>query len=245
MACNCEGLAFAVCADRLRFMGLLVKSSIRLAPIDGGIVVLDIAADRYSLLSPDDPGRFLRKMAGEMIDLSPSDHTLLLQSGISTGEPEEGYSFAPAPLRVWARELPGCRVDALPEVSVKDRFATGVAIGWAHAMFKFVAFHRVLSAALHLRRHWESHTRNLGEFELAELYERHVRARTWFHSAPDRCLVNSLALLRFLAGHGVFPSWTFGVKIAPFAAHCWVEDDRFLYGEEIAYCRSFVPILSL
>ena len=208
-------------------------------------MILDISADRYSLISPDDSDQVLRKLEGEAIELSPSDHALLMQSGISTFDPEKGYGFAPAPLRHWARELPGCRVDALPEVSAKDVLATGAAIGWAHAKFKFAAFQRVLDAARRLRPNGDPQTRDLDEAELADLYERHVRARTWFHSAPDRCLVNSLALLRFLAGHGVFPSWTFGVKVGPFAAHCWVEDDRFLYGEEIAYCRSFVPILSV
>lgn len=66
--------------------------------------------------------------------------------------------------------------------------------------------------------------------------------RPWY-PARNVCLFDSLALSRFLQCAGVRFELAFGVRLAPFAAHCWVEAEGVVLNDEEAYCRSFTEIL--
>jgi len=65
--------------------------------------------------------------------------------------------------------------------------------------------------------------------------------RPWF---PRRrvCLFDALALFRFMVMRGLSPDLVFGVRTAPFAAHCWVEWEGRLAGDSSDHCASFKPI---
>jgi hypothetical protein len=65
--------------------------------------------------------------------------------------------------------------------------------------------------------------------------------RPWF---PRRrvCLFDALALFRFMVMRGLRPDLVFGVRTAPFAAHCWVEWQGRLAGDSSDHCASFTPI---
>jgi hypothetical protein len=58
------------------------------------------------------------------------------------------------------------------------------------------------------------------------------------------CRFDSLALIEFLAHYHQFPSWVFGVKVEPFGAHCWVQEDDCLLNDTIDYVRRFTPIMA-
>jgi len=60
---------------------------------------------------------------------------------------------------------------------------------------------------------------------------------------PYLCTFDSLCMLHFLAQYGVFAQWTFGVKMAPFYAHCWVEFGEFVLNDDLALVHGFTPIL--
>jgi len=70
-----------------------------------------------------------------------------------------------------------------------------------------------------------------------------VHLRPLFFTAKDACLLDSLTLVNFLAGYGVFPQWIFGVKTDPFYAHCWVQQGDFVCNDTADYVRGFSPIL--
>lgn len=57
------------------------------------------------------------------------------------------------------------------------------------------------------------------------------------------CLYDSLALLEFLARHGHFADWIFGVKVEPFGAHCWLQYQDQLLNDSVDYVRNFTPIM--
>ncbi|WP_334183847.1 lasso peptide biosynthesis B2 protein [Novosphingobium sp.] len=61
----------------------------------------------------------------------------------------------------------------------------------------------------------------------------------------DQCLPDALALKAMLAFYGIPTKIVFGVRINPFQAHCWVQQDDFVLGQEISTVRSFHPILTL
>ena len=70
-----------------------------------------------------------------------------------------------------------------------------------------------------------------------------VYLRPLFFTSKDACLLDSLTLVNFLAGYGVFPQWVFGVKTDPFYAHCWVQQGSFVFNDTPDYIRGFSPIL--
>lgn len=57
------------------------------------------------------------------------------------------------------------------------------------------------------------------------------------------CLFDSLALLNLLARHRQHPLWVFGVQIAPFAAHCWVQWDDVVLNDTVEEVRAYTPIM--
>jgi hypothetical protein len=88
---------------------------------------------------------------------------------------------------------------------------------------------RAASAAQHARL-----VDRLGRFD---------RLRPLFFSARDACLLESLALLEFLAGHDLHPDWVFGVRTRPFAAHCWVQYGDAVCNDVVERVCRFTPIL--
>lgn len=66
------------------------------------------------------------------------------------------------------------------------------------------------------------------------------------HTAThDRCLVRSVAIARRLIRIGARPDLVIGVKLQPFKAHCWVQQDGWLVNDRLDVIRPFTPILIL
>jgi len=59
------------------------------------------------------------------------------------------------------------------------------------------------------------------------------------------CLFDSLALLEFLAGFDVYPTWVFGVRLEPWGAHCWVQQGQFIFNEGVEEAASYTPIMTV
>lgn len=55
----------------------------------------------------------------------------------------------------------------------------------------------------------------------------------------DRCLLRSLALQSFLARYGHVSALVFGVRLHPFRAHCWLQQDATVLNDTIEVIGSF------
>lgn len=64
-----------------------------------------------------------------------------------------------------------------------------------------------------------------------------------YYPRPYLCLFDSVALLHFLLKFGVHADWVFGVRVAPFGAHCWVQVDSLLVNDICDNVRCYVPIM--
>lgn len=64
-------------------------------------------------------------------------------------------------------------------------------------------------------------------------------------SAVDRCLPRSVALARLLARSGYACQVNIGVKLGPFAAHCWVQAGDLVLNESAEEAARYTPILIL
>lgn len=59
------------------------------------------------------------------------------------------------------------------------------------------------------------------------------------------CLFDSLALIEFLARYRLFPTWVFGVRLEPWAAHCWIQQGQFTFNEGVEEAASYTPIMAI
>ncbi|WP_458733095.1 lasso peptide biosynthesis B2 protein [Sphingobium xenophagum] len=61
----------------------------------------------------------------------------------------------------------------------------------------------------------------------------------------DRCLQRAIAMIRRCLRVGHNPSLVIGVRINPFTAHCWVQQDLTVVGDSIDIARIYTPICAL
>lgn len=73
-----------------------------------------------------------------------------------------------------------------------------------------------------------------------EMFE---RLRPLVFTSRSQCLLDSLALMRFLSLDGLMPRWVVGVRLAPFAAHSWVQCGPVVLNDQHEFVRQFRPIL--
>ncbi|MBK6413889.1 MAG: lasso peptide biosynthesis B2 protein [Sphingopyxis sp.] len=66
-----------------------------------------------------------------------------------------------------------------------------------------------------------------------------------YRSPAGRCLSGSIALSRHLSGIGCASTLVIGIRAEPFAAHSWVQVDRFVLNDMAEEVRRFTPILAL
>lgn len=68
-----------------------------------------------------------------------------------------------------------------------------------------------------------------------------ARARRYVPIEPV-CLLDSLSLLRFLSRRGLSANIVFGVTPEPFAAHCWVQAGDMVLNETLSDAHAHTPI---
>jgi len=71
----------------------------------------------------------------------------------------------------------------------------------------------------------------------------YIRLRPFALTSHDRCLNDSLALVHFLGGQGLFAQWVIGVRVHPFGAHSWVQADGVVLNDHAEHVRHYRPIL--
>lgn len=63
--------------------------------------------------------------------------------------------------------------------------------------------------------------------------------------ATDRCLVRGIAATRACRRRGLAAALVFGVRVDPFAAHCWVQLGEEILVGDFDQVRLFTPILTV
>jgi hypothetical protein len=79
--------------------------------------------------------------------------------------------------------------------------------------------------------------------ELGSLVAAFRRLRPLLPASKVPCLLSSLVLIEFLARYGHFPNLVFGVRAAPFSAHCWVQHGCMVLNCTLEEALTFTPIM--
>jgi hypothetical protein len=70
------------------------------------------------------------------------------------------------------------------------------------------------------------------------------RLQPFVFSARDACMLESLALRRFLAAFGYDVTYVIGVQARPFAAHCWLQSGTCVLNDVVDRVIRYTPILT-
>lgn len=71
----------------------------------------------------------------------------------------------------------------------------------------------------------------------------HFSKYRFFYPKNYLCLFDSLALLLYLSRYHLYPTWVFGVREAPFFAHCWVQMGPIVLSDYRDRVIPFTPIM--
>ena len=218
---------------------------------DEHVVLLDLKQDRYWALEADRtaplaavvPGwPIATPVPGESAEAEEVAEALVDQGILAPAA--AGKDATPVNVTRPGREL----LSAHEYEPAPIRFGTVIKFVAASLVAKvslrLAPFERVVRRFGERKRSGSERTRPLDVDQTRRLVEAFFRLRVFAFSSRDECLFDSLALLGFLARHGVYADWVFGVQARPFAAHCWVQKDEIVFNDTVEHVSGFTPIMA-
>lgn len=224
-----------ICIDRRYCVFLDVRSDKYLAVARSTMARLAPCLTGWpegSLPVPDHP------FAADLADLAEDFlSTGLLTTSAHHGKPVRPQQI-PQPRDSIVTELP--RLSLLSGLRLSGTIARSVL--WAHRRLSHHSFMSTIQAVIDGRESYRAFRRGAGAHRASSLI---AAFNFWrpFHSRPNACLFECLAILHLLAEFGIFPSWVFGVIPEPFQAHCWLQDDTVVLNDSLSHVSDYMPIL--
>jgi len=217
-------------------MGYALRSGLSYCMVDGHAVFLDLPADRYFQLA-ERPEAVFKKLCSDgnllssELDMLPRPGFLEAASGADGLLPP--MVLAPttrSPAMKWDRPAV---VSALAAVLIQRRFERSLTSrGLERTMIRLKLQKDrlpVVAKGGGVRDGW------IRGFEQAKL----------LRSPVNRCLPRSMALASCLYRAGFGVQLVMGVRLRPFAAHCWVQDDATVLNDTPEEVATFTPIFVL
>lgn len=193
--------------------------------VDGRAVFLDPTADSYFLLDPAEEMHFLHQFG--RIDISADDR--VRQAFGAAGQLSIVRARSPEP----SASLLDTE-NSSPRARLLDVLRIALILRRTCSCIANVPVQEILDFDRHSIR---------CESSPSEIVARSRRFLVARKLVPMRgnCLTDSLAFLRWL-GYPPGAMLVFGAKLAPFAAHCWVQIDQLLLNDHLEYVRRFRPL---
>lgn len=209
--------------------------------VGGHLIFLDVPNDRYFQLSRGMEDRFLAHARG---DDAHVDVSALVDQGILTASRAESPRrpeprFIPPVFSALERSEPkhhaglSCSLAVLTTVfSIQLELR---ALGLVGVLDKLVAYRQRRTT------HQSSTTTPQDGQRLLDSTSSFQGARLYV-PVPTRCLLDSLALVRFLARQRLHAHIVFGVTADPFSAHCWVQSRDLVLNDTVGHVNTLTPI---
>lgn len=224
---------------------------------DDAVVFLDLKLDKYRMLRGSDASAFLSLLPKAPVEnrSSASEHAphadqslpepktfnTFLQEGLLTLNAQGSKPIRPTLFEPAAHHLIDDGTPVIPKIRFGDVCIFLVSC---------------VSAAIRLRiQHIDNMVKSVArrkavherKFQIDLDRTRHLVATfnrlRGFFPANYLCLFDSLALIEFLAHHGIYPDWIFAVRTEPWGAHCWVQDGSIVFNDGVENIDDCTPIL--
>jgi len=216
---------------------LSLRRGLSYCEVGDRLVFLDTLADRYFCLSPAAEAEF-RDLAGGRDDERAG-------TGEAVGMGLLVRSAGGPPPAPCAGPRPPSRSLLDGPFPPADGTATIAAVLWlqqAKLRLRLQSLAGALAAFERAKR--RSAARTGGAEDIAAIMAGFVRA-SLLASVGDACLSHSYAIGRRLLARQLDASLVLGVRLGPFAAHCWVQHGDWVVNDRLDMVRTFKPILVL
>jgi hypothetical protein len=234
-----------------------IPSHVRVCPLLASTILLDLKRNRYFGIGTNET-RALSTLALNWDQANGSAATVerlapdaailmadaLIEAGLlSRDAPAERTAFGGPP-----PDLSGVLTSAGHELSRGTslrlaRIASFIAaLAWTRRALRSRSLYAI---ACEVRDRKSAASGDFDECRAVELVDIFRRLRPHTFAARDRCLFHSLALVRFMARHDVFPTWVIGVRARPWGAHAWVQQGKLLLDASPEQVCEYTPILTV
>lgn len=218
-------------------MTYALNPGISFCRIDDRFVVLDLIGDRYFCLEGAAEQGFRRFTERAPAALTPSDdgdalvglgilHTTLEATPITAcpAPPEAARILAPL-------EMP---------IAIGPLARTAVRLLTARATLKLLGLNAVIAPLAAIKRRRRLETAHPGRLRSAIAPVQHLDR--WL-TPLDQCVPRSVTIMRCCLAADIDATLVIGVKLRPFAAHCWAQQGEMLLAEQLDTVRLYTPIL--
>lgn len=221
-------------------MRWLINEDLSCCEVDDCLVFLDFALDRYFRLSYPLQSVMRRFLATGVLprqqgrELEDKGIVIARASGRQSGMPDLPDPTASAiESSAEMHRLPGSGV--LAEVAAT--------LWWTRHRLRCQPLKAVVEGSIaHRKTAFLPHASPANVIDaLREASMQFMCARRYVPIEPC-CLPDSLALLRFLSRRRLPARIVFGVTLAPFAAHCWLQTDGIVLNETLSDACAHTPI---
>lgn len=212
-------------------MGFALREDLSFCVIDNHVVFLDVAHDRYFSI-PEHMSEALISMAS---DSAQNSDARRLSALIDAGYLIETSAEKALALPQHALATADCDLRT---------YSAGDFIQAAIALLRTAVAMRIWPLRTLLRRVKSGNAKmGAGEHrDCGSTYAAALKGVGALAGTHERCLLYSLALTRLMQSAGGRPTLVFGVKLAPFAAHCWVQQGNRVINDTLEHVRLFTPI---
>lgn len=234
------------------FPRLRLADHIRACEVDGQVIILDMQSNKYigiggEILST--LARLIDDWPGATDDVKSQLDKTNCDSTIASLLKQNILVKATGPrLAIDNIDEPVDSLDA--EERVRDlKFNIGSLLRIARAAsgaslwLKSRSLEEIRDAVIKIRDQYITKQISCSPHILQPAVASYISVRPFVFTAQDRCLHDSLTLIRFLAMDGLFPQWVVGVKARPFAAHSWVQSGSTVLNDLPENVRHYQPIL--
>ncbi|PQA88316.1 lasso peptide biosynthesis B2 protein [Hyphococcus luteus] len=223
-----------------------LMQNVHFCDVDGTIVFLDANRNRYSSLTKVQSGWFRALQCGEESTETLGLAIRLQQRGLLTADKVNGKPIAPGQHSRTTSSLSDKALSSNKEVVLEDvtHFLWALMSTWLLWRTQRLKINTVLRVS----QRWTTSNGSSADHaddRLARAVSAFKQLSVFFITTHDQCLFRSLLLVRFLALKNLHAELVFGVRTAPFQAHCWVESRGCALNEFYDATHEFTKILSL
>ena len=216
-----------------------LRENLSFCDVDGHLFFLDTGSDRYFML----PEALEREFSLFATTGDPVHARGLTKLGILTACSTEGSPVAPCAHVSCARSAleeengmyPG-PLAILEVMTLIWRTKRSLAKKPLKRVIEEVASHRK-----NLAGQADGDSLPSSSSELATSARAFMAARM-LSPIPTNCLLDSLAMVTFLARRKFAASLVFGISGTPFSAHCWVHTGDMVVNDTVGYATAHTPI---
>lgn len=225
--------------------------------VDGYSIILDLKANKYLALGPEDTCSVARIVPSWPRDPSRSASLGDDRAAMNVASSLESCGVLTRDERT-GRQIGAAAIDELQAILLASESARRepmellcvarffVACAVTAYRLRFRSLYKIAQQVRERkRRHSCTATAPFDMERARSLVRTYARLRPFLFTEKRACLFDSLALLQFLSFYRLYPVWVIGVEMDPFAAHSWVQQSTCVFNDTLEHARGFTPIMTV